>query len=152
MKQGHNKYTKTLTRVSNKVHYLWSLDFAAKYPFKEKPSIKLCCSTVYDNSIGLKFYSNTRENNRTHVTNCSQNYNVGNQPNCHQKNEQSSTSQSRTVSLSLVPHLDTVQRLDVSFKPIVSTSKSRKYLKEYNCKIRLQFFQDIMFRKWLWYC
>jgi len=55
---------------------------------------------------------------------------VGNQPNYHQENEQSSTSQSRTVSLSLVPHLATVQRLDVSFKPIVSTSKSRKYLKE----------------------
>jgi len=73
---------------------------------------------------------------------------VGNQPNYHQENEQSSTSQSRTVSLSLVPHLATVQRLDVSFKPIVSTSKSRKYLKEVPI-IKLDYSSFyIMFRKW----
>jgi len=85
----------------------------------------------FDNSIGLKFYSNTKNNNKTHVTqSAAKIIIVGNQPDYHQENEQSSTSQSRTVSLSLVPHLATVQRLDVSFKPIVSTSKSRKYLKE----------------------
>lgn len=38
------------------------------------------------------------------------------------------TSQSRTVSLSLAPQFGFEQRLDVSFKPMVSISKSRKYL------------------------
>lgn len=42
-----------------------------------------------------------------------------------------STSQSSTVSLSLAPQLLTEHRLEVSFKPIVSTSKSRRYLHRY---------------------
>lgn len=45
-----------------------------------------------------------------------------------QKEYMISTSQSRTESLSFAPHFASQQRLDVSFKPIVSTSKSRKYL------------------------
>jgi hypothetical protein len=47
---------------------------------------------------------------------------------CNKENKEYSTSQSRTVSLSFAPHFTSEQRLDVSFKPIVSTSKSRKYL------------------------
>ena len=40
-----------------------------------------------------------------------------------------STSQSRTVSLSLAPQLASEHLREVSFNPIVSTSKSLKYLK-----------------------
>lgn len=71
------------------------------------------------------------------------------QPNYRQANEQCSTSQSRTVSLSLVPHLATEQRLDVSFKPIVSTSKSRKYLKDVSItQLDYNSFKAKCFEKW----
>lgn len=46
--------------------------------------------------------------------------------------KENTTSQSRTVSFSLAPHFTSEQRRDVSFNPIVSTSKSRKYLHSFN--------------------
>lgn len=61
--------------------------------------------------------------------------------------EQCFTSQSRTVSLSLAPHFASEQRRDVSFKPIVSTSKSRKYLKRFKLFNWLQFFHEVRFWK-----
>ena len=46
----------------------------------------------------------------------------------YKKANNKSTSQSRTVSLSLAPQLASEHLRDVSFNPIVSTSKSLKYL------------------------
>lgn len=42
------------------------------------------------------------------------------------------TSQSRTVSFNLAPQFLSEQRLGVSFSPIVSISKSRRYLQTEN--------------------